>query len=99
MERANAERRAQGIEMPDRKPAYGGMLVASDGSVWVGEYAVGTRAPGRWEVFAEDGVWRETVTMPLGFKPLEVKEDLVLGVLRDELGLEQVQLRRVVSRD
>jgi hypothetical protein len=51
--------------------------------------------PSVWSVFDRDGVWLSDVTMPAGFRPLEIGGDYVLGLYRDDDGIETVRLYRL----
>ena len=74
-------------------PAYDGLIVALDGSVWLRE-PVGLRFAGiesGYHVFAPDGEWLGRVVSPGGLRILEVGEDYVLGLSRgdfDEMYVE-----------
>jgi hypothetical protein len=52
--------------------------------------------PSLWTVLARDGSVRGTVEVPGGFTPFQAVAGDLLGLARDELHLERVQLRRVV---
>ena len=45
-----------------------------------------------WEVFSPDGTWLGQVFLPGRFSVMEVGTDYVLGVHRDDLGVESVQI-------
>ena len=80
------------VELPETKPAYGRLLVDTDGNLWVAEYG---RHPGeltRWNVFDPDGRWLGPVEAPLGLEILKIGSDYVLGVRNDEYDVEYVQL-------
>jgi len=83
------------IPFPDVRPAYGRILADSEGAIWVGDFALpGQNAP-RWRVFGADGRWLATVDVPNRFRVLAVGTDRVLGVARDELDVERVEVRRL----
>lgn len=81
------------VPVPDRRPAYRSLLVDQEGAVWVGAYAHPSETARRWDVFRSSGQWLASVLMPPGFRPLHVGSDWILGVGRDALGVERVELR------
>lgn len=68
------------------------IFVDSTDNLWVLEYQVPDQTPNRWTIFAPDGSLRGTLDLPHNFEVFEVGVDYVLGVMRDELGVESVQL-------
>lgn len=88
----------------DSFPSISRVLVDAGGNVWVGEYRTPTEweaaraeasetgevrlAPGT-SVFAADGEWLGTATMPPGFQPQEIGADYALGYELDELGVQR----------
>lgn len=96
--RRRIERYLADVIFPKEMPAYRDLKVDAGGNLWVEEY----RAPGeetqpRWEVFDPDGVWLGTVETPVGFQIYEIGEDYLLGLWRDELGVEYVRRYRYGS--
>jgi hypothetical protein len=66
--------------------------VDGDLNLWVKECVrVGDRAS-RWSVFGADGELLGVLEMPPGLEPLDIGPDYVLGLRRDDLGVEYVQL-------
>lgn len=78
-------------------PAFASIRLDRVGRLWVEEY----RPPGvetvEWLVFDADGVLAARVEMPRRFWIAEIGADYVLGVQRDELGVETVRLYRLVT--
>ncbi|MBC8086379.1 MAG: hypothetical protein H7Z40_03880 [Phycisphaerae bacterium] len=82
-------------------PAYSAVLVDRTGKLWVRtpkpidaavagflySYAIG---PSAWSVFGTDGRWLGDVTMPARFMPSDIGADFVLGVARDDDGVQTV---------
>jgi len=87
------------VPLPDRRPAYGSLLAGPGGELWVGSYAHPGHVPARWDAYRADGRWLGAVGLPGGFRPLQIGEDWVLGVARDALDVERVQLRTLVRSD
>lgn len=81
-------------DMPTPKtlPAYGGMVSDSQGNLWVGAWAIFPEVASLWTVFDGEGVWLGEVELPTGFFPMDIGEDWILGVERDELEVEYVTL-------
>lgn len=80
------------LPAPSTRGAYGTLLMDPRGAVWT----VPAREPSErnlpvdCHVFGADGTWLGTVRLPPRFRPLEIGEDRVLGVMLDELDVEQV---------
>ena len=77
-------------------PWVSALVVDRVGSVWVREYQHRfDPRPERWGVFDVDGAWLGTVEMPPHFTPYEIGSNYVLGVGRDEFGVEYVRRYRL----
>jgi hypothetical protein len=87
------------VPFAERKPAYGRLLVSAEGHLWVGPFVdpavelfgEGPSPPEDWMVVRFDAGVAEWVTLPGGFRITEVKEDRLLGVQVDDLGVETVR--------
>jgi len=80
------------LPAPATRGAYGSLLMDPRGVVWTvppGEPSE-RNLPVVCQLFAPDGVWLGSVRLPLRFRPLEIGEDYILGVMLDELDVEQV---------
>jgi hypothetical protein len=84
------------VPLPKRRPAYGAFLVGAAGALWVADYAGPDRDPTRWNVFDAEGRHLGAVDMPARFRLLDVTEERVLGVARDALDVERLEVRRLV---
>lgn len=93
--RADVERDFARTPLPERRPAYDDLLATRDGGLWVGEFALPGEDPSRWLAFDAEGRWDAVVGMPDRFRPLFVTSERVLGVVRDALDIEWVELRRL----
>lgn len=86
------ERTVEEAPYPDSIPALRRMRVDRDGMLWVQAYD----APGDtalvWSVFDAQGQWLSDVQLPLELELHEIGTDYVLGVVRDELGVERVRM-------
>jgi hypothetical protein len=79
---------------PATRPAYSNLLPGPDGDVWAPEHH-GYSEAGRATacvVFGPDGAWLGSVMLPARFTPLEIGRDYVLGVRRDDVDAEHVQV-------
>lgn len=87
------------VELPETKPAYGRLVVDTDGNLWVAEYRRRYQEMDRWNVLSVDGRWLGVVETPPGLLIYDIGGDYVLGVRRDELEVEYVQLHELHRRE
>jgi hypothetical protein len=73
-------------------PAFGSFLVSSDDRLWVAESTYWYLTARRWYVFDVDGQRIATVVLPERFRLMDAGADYVLGVWRDDLDVEHVQV-------
>jgi len=78
---------------PETMPAYAPYIhIDRELNLWVREYTrVGARE-WAYSVFNEGGVFLGMVPFPMGLTVLDIGRDYVLGLVRDELDVEYVQL-------
>lgn len=89
-------------------PAFHELKADRAGNLWVQQYdwhaalmepgpsRVQTMsAPSNWDVFDRSGRWLCTVTLPARFTPLEIGDDYVAGIARDEYDVERVDIYRL----
>lgn len=88
----------EAVTFPAEHPAYLGLERGPDGSVWVRERATG-REGRRWRIFERDGSERARLVLPSDARLLEVADGAVLLRRTDELDVERVELRRLVTAD
>lgn len=95
------------IPLPERFPAYDGLITAESGEIWVGGYA-GEHTlvfpprnlpppPRRWLVFDADGALVAKLETPEGFQPYAVRDGRAWGVFRDGLEVESVRAHGIVK--
>lgn len=85
---------------------FGTALRTSDtGHLWVRHFTRYLAAPRerrppteRWTVFDSEGTWLTDMTMPDNLELRSIRGDIVLGITRDSLGVEQVLGYRIVRR-
>lgn len=83
------------MEPPSQWPAYEDLLLAPNGWIWAAKYRsprTQQDEPTEWIVFDEKGAWIATGSTPARFEVLDVGEGYLLGVRRDELDVEHVEL-------
>lgn len=87
------------IPFPDTLPAFETLLLQQGGRLWVKETSLDDldSATAPWSVFDSDGRPLGAVEMPAGFEPFEIGTDYVLGLCKDDLGVEYVQLYEIAS--
>jgi hypothetical protein len=80
---------------PATRPFYSALVVDAGGNLWVKDFAVPSETPSTWTVFDPAGRMLGGVAMPARFRPTDIGEDHVLGVVQDEMGVEYVQVYRL----
>lgn len=90
-----ARREMDRNEHAEQLPAFARMLSDPLGNIWLQEYPfAGMRDP-RWQVVRPDGRWLGAVAFPGAFEPYEIGMEYILGVWRDDLGVEHVRQYRL----
>jgi len=90
----------------DSIPVFSDMLADDEGRVWIKAYAPGTdshrlgrrRTGGEWTVFETDGSTVARVEVPVGFRPMDLRDGTVAGVTWDELDVQRVHVYRIEGR-
>lgn len=81
-------------------PAAERGLLEHDGHLWIERWrepwVTGPRA---WTIFDAGGRLRAAVVVPEGLRVLDVRDDLLVGRMRDELDVEHVRVYRLDRRD
>lgn len=98
MTAAEFEQRWAAVSQPKRHPFWGSALVDAVGMLWVSAPPRMGDAPIVWTAFDRNGRRLASVTMPLRFTPREIGSDYVLGVQRDEDGVETIAMYRLQRR-
>jgi hypothetical protein len=90
-----------GVIFPETRAAYSDLKVDPTGAVWLrtGRFHPVGAPPTRWSVFSSEGVFLGDVTLPEGFRPFEFGVDHVLGVWKDEMGVEFVRIYGIEKRE
>ncbi len=88
---------SQSWPLPSRLPTHGRVLVDASGNSWVARYFLRWDPDTKWDVLNPEGRWLGTVVIPAPFRIFEIGDDYVLGLTSDSLGVQQVQLRRLIK--
>lgn len=91
---------AQADLIPEAKPAITALHTSAEGDLWVRRWWTEAEPGSRFDVYAPDGRLRGTVTVDVRIEPpIAVRGDRLYGVVRDELGVSSVTVRRVSGLD
>ncbi len=77
---------------PTRHPYWGTALVDATGVLWISAPPRSGDAPIAWTAFDPSGRRSGAITMPARFTPKDIGSDYVLGVQKDEDGVESIAL-------
>jgi len=96
-------REAAEVDFPDTKPAYASSIRGdAEGNIWVPGYSMtddeGPTLP-LWAVFNRDGRFLGELRLPRRFRALEIGDDYIMGVQRDDLDVEHLQRYAIVKPD
>lgn len=78
------------IPFPERMPLYGRLLVDAQGNVWAKRFSPSWEGDSSWYVFDGRGAWLGEVSTPPGLSIFEIGADYVLGLRRDQPGVQFV---------
>ena len=90
--RQEARQRLADMPVAETMPAYEDLAVDAAGNIWAQEYQLEDDTESEWIVFDGTGRMLGSVMMPAGLQVTEIGEDFVLGIWRDELDVQHVQL-------
>ncbi len=82
----------EAMDVPAKRPAYGRLLVDSQGALWVGDYAPYPEDPVRWCVFDASGRFVAVLDVPERLRVFAIGAEWILGVWRDDLDVERIRL-------
>lgn len=88
------EIRQQYTEMPtpEFKPAFAGMTVDARGFLWVERYGGVGADPPEFDIFDPEGRLVGFAALPEDAEILEIGNEYILALFRDELGIEYVRM-------
>lgn len=84
------ERSLAEMPMPPAFPAYNRIEVDPDGAVWISEFAKPSAPAANWVVLDQRGELLGRVTVPSNLDITDIGSDRVVGIERDELGVERI---------
>jgi hypothetical protein len=90
--RASLRAHIEAMDHPETRPAYGQILAGAAGNLWVAAYAPYPAVPTAWWVFDREGRLLGTVQVPERLRVYQIGDDWLLGVWRDDLDVEYVQV-------
>jgi hypothetical protein len=83
----------EGVALPERVPGFTALRVDDRGHAWVKQWrAPGATGAAPWWVFSPEGVLLGQVELPDGLEVSEITATAVVGVARDDLGVERVRI-------
>lgn len=97
-------------EFAEHYPAFAQLLLGPDGTLWVqriqtadqvdetAEFDPQDLGSPDWDVFDAEGRFLGVVTMPAGFQPVRLVEDVLYGVERDDFDVQSVVGYRLSPR-
>lgn len=85
------------IPVPETFPAYEKVEIDEEGNVWVHEFTKPGDAQATWAVFDSTGILLGRLTAPLRFEPHDIGSDYMVGIWRDDEGVEHVQLYNIIK--
>lgn len=102
-EAAETRRRLRAFPVPDRVSAFWDVTVDAEGFLWVRPFDPTQHSPalggfrgagegGRWLILSSSGMRVGSVKVPDGLEPTHMARDAVVGIRRDELGVESVSV-------
>jgi hypothetical protein len=85
----------EAVEISDSRPAYSRLLLDAAGYVWAAQFHGQTQAESviEWEIFSPEGDWLGAMRTPAGFDVLQIGADYIVGVRRDDVDMEHVEVR------
>ena len=89
------ERWLAAVPYPDVKPVFNDLATDPSGRIWVRAWSPAGAERDKWTIFAPDGKIIAGLEVPLGLEFLDVGEDYVLALWKDEVDLEYVRLYRL----
>ena len=85
----------QDMPIPTSLPAYTDLRIADNGEVWARRFSLRGASLSRWDVFGAEGQYLGRAEVPASFIVEEVSRGQVVGVSRDEFGIEHVEVREL----
>lgn len=77
-------------------PHFGRLIGDGEGGVWLSTRSSLGMEPREYHVIGADGAWQGHVTFPERFDVMDIRGDLVLGQVRDEMEVQGIAVYRFV---
>jgi hypothetical protein len=90
-----AEESMQDVEWAETVPFFAKAIVDPADYLWVQEYGTPWMVETRWSVFDPQGRWLGDVLMPDALEITDISLDHVVGIGRDDVGAQYVQVHRL----
>lgn len=78
------------IPQPDSLPSFAGLRVARSGEIWVGAFEMPETETRTWTIMSDAGIAQARLDLPVNVRILDVTGTRLVGVARDELGVERI---------
>ena len=87
------------MDVPAHEPAFDRLLADGAGNLWARRFLADplSRESPSWNVFDPAGTYLGVVSTPGGMIVTSIRDGLLAGVYRDELGVEYVSVHRVTA--
>jgi 6-bladed beta-propeller len=95
--RAGFKRALEVAASPPAKAAVGRILVDPRGAIWLSAYENEFMPAPVWFVFDRDNRYLGDVSMPAGLRVLEIGDRYVLGITKDDAGVEVVRVHALAK--
>lgn len=87
----------KGAPYPNEMPTYSSILLANDGSIWVGQYLPkGQGERQTFNVIDRSGAPLGPIELPPRFTPSQVTSDRIVGIWKDDDDVSHVRVHRLV---
>jgi hypothetical protein len=83
------------LEFPELVASVRSLEIDELGSVWAERYRLPWDSVPTWDVFDARGRWLGEVILPARLQVYQMGRDFVLGLSRDEMGVERIQLHQL----
>jgi hypothetical protein len=102
--------RLEAAPSPERLSVFWNLIVDELGFVWVQRYeplrhaavlgglSESRGAGGSWQIFSPNGVAAGVVEMPPDLQPVQITANAIVGIARDDLGVESVRVHTLQRR-
>jgi hypothetical protein len=95
--RASARRVLEELPRPVTWPRYLGFRLDRRGHLWVRESVEMGGEADLWSMFDLEGRVAARLKVPEGFEILDIRETRILGLIKDEMGVERAVIYRIVE--